>query len=118
MPYLDARGALVSPQEPNATKFERFVFDLLPLAQNALVVESDAAHVFAPVKNADGAAVDTPELAKQAILRLHRQWLEAAGARIDDGIRVEIHPGWAVDEDEVQEKIRGDLHITTDTFLM
>ncbi|MCC6508658.1 MAG: UDPGP type 1 family protein [Pirellulaceae bacterium] len=118
VPHVDDQGQLVSPTEPNATKFERFVFDLLPMANNALVVESDAARVFAPVKNADGAAVDTPELAKAAILKLHRNWLEAAGARIDEGVRVEIHPGWALDELEVQEKIHGDLHLTTDTFLM
>ena len=88
------------------------------MAANALVVEADAGHVFAPVKNADGAAVDTPELAKQAIVRLHRAWLEAAGARVDDSVRVEIHPSWALDEAETCEKIQGDLHITTDTFLM
>lgn len=118
VPYIDEHGHAVTPGEPNATKFERFVFDLLPLAERALVVEADAARVFAPVKNADGAAVDTPSQAREAILRLHREWLEEAGVRIDDDVRVEIHPGWALDEAEVQEKIKGDLHITTDTFLM
>jgi UDP-N-acetylglucosamine/UDP-N-acetylgalactosamine diphosphorylase len=116
--HVDEQGNIVTPEEPNAIKFERFVFDLLPLAERALVVEGDAARVFAPVKNADGAAVDTPSQAREAILRLHREWLEEAGVRIDDGIRVEIHPNWALDEAEVQEKISGDLHITTDTFLM
>lgn len=116
--HVDPEGNLVSPTEPNAFKFERFVFDLLPLAERALVVEADAARVFAPVKNADGAAVDTPSQAREALLRLHREWLEEAGVRIDDGVRVEIHPNWALDEAEVQEKIKGDLHITTDTFLM
>lgn len=115
---INELGELVVPAEPNATKFERFVFDLLPLASNALVVEADAARVFAPVKNADGAAVDTPHLARQAIVRLHREWLEAAGARVDESVRVEIHPAWALDEAEVCEKITKPLHITTDTFVM
>ena len=115
--FVDEHGELITPNEPNAIKFERFVFDLLPLAERALVVEGDAARLFAPVKNADGAPVDTPELAKAAILRLHQTWLEEAGARIDDGVRVEIHPAWALDEAEVQEKIKGDLHFTADTFL-
>jgi UDP-N-acetylglucosamine/UDP-N-acetylgalactosamine diphosphorylase len=118
VPYINEQGQLITPTEPNATKFERFVFDLLPMAERALVVEADATRVFAPVKNADGAEVDTPEQAKAAIVRLHREWLEAAGARVDDGVRVEIHPSWAVDEAAVTEKINGDLHITTDTFLM
>ncbi len=116
--FINEQGEMVAPEAPNATKFERFVFDLLPLAANALVVEADASRVFAPVKNADGAAVDTPKLAREAIVRLHRQWLEAAGARVDDKVRVEIHPNWALNENEVREKISGDLHITTDTFLM
>lgn len=116
--FLDEAGRSVSPLEPNATKFERFVFDLLPLADRALVVEGDASRVFAPVKNADGASVDTPELARQAILRLHQEWLEEAGARIDDGVRVEIHPRWALDEAEVDEKIDESVHFTADTFLM
>ena len=105
--FIDEAGNLVTPAEPNATKFERFVFDLLPLAANALVVEADAARVFAPVKNADGAAVDTPQLAKEAIVRLHREWLAAAGARVDDSVRVEIHPSWALDEAETCEKNSG-----------
>ncbi len=116
--YIDDQGQPVAPTEPNAIKFERFVFDLLPLAGNALVVEADAARVFAPVKNADGAPVDTPQLAKEAIVRLHREWLEAAGARLDANVRVEIHPAWALDEAETCEKIQSGLHITTDTFLM
>ncbi len=31
-----------SPETPNATKFERFIFDLLPEAKNAFVVEAKA----------------------------------------------------------------------------
>jgi UDP-N-acetylglucosamine/UDP-N-acetylgalactosamine diphosphorylase len=116
--YIDERGQLVQPQQPNAIKFERFVFDLLPLAERTLVVEGDAARVFAPVKNADGAAVDTPSSAKAALCALHRSWLEAAGARVDEEVAVEIHPGWALDAGEAKEKITPPLHIRTDTFLM
>lgn len=116
--FVNDLGHLVTPEQPNAIKFERFVFDLLPLAKQSLVVEGDAARVFAPVKNAEGAAVDTPSLAKAAIVALHRQWLLNAGVRIDDRVRVEIHPRWALDEAEVRQKISGDYHITTDTLLM
>lgn len=115
--FVDEDGNLVVPREPNAIKFERFIFDLLPLAERALVVEADSSRVFAPVKNADGAAVDTPSHAKEALLELHRRWLTAAGARIDDGVRVEIHPLWALDAGEVQEKIQEPTHFVTDTFL-
>lgn len=102
VPHINADGQVVDPEEPNAIKFERFVFDLLPIAERAFVVEGDAAEIFAPVKNANGAKTDTPETAKQAISSLHRSWLEAAGATFADGVTVEIHPAWALDAEEVR----------------
>lgn len=116
VPYLDANGGLVTPAQPNAIKFERFVFDLLDLAKVAMVVEGEASQVFAPVKNADGAPTDTPATAREAICRLHASWLTNAGATIAEGIRVEIDPNWALDQDEVQAKIKPGLRIATDTY--
>lgn len=117
VPYIDETGELVQPETPNAIKFERFIFDLLPLASYALVVEGEPSKVFAPVKNADGAEVDTPELAKQAVLDLHREWLEAAGAKIDEGVGIEIHPRWALDAQEAAEKLAPGTQFSADTFL-
>jgi UDP-N-acetylglucosamine/UDP-N-acetylgalactosamine diphosphorylase len=34
---------------------------------------------FAPPKNADGAAYDTPDTAKLMLLRLHSRWIVVAG---------------------------------------
>ncbi len=115
--FVDSAGVLHEPTSPNAIKFERFVFDLLPLAKNAFVVEGDPAEIFAPVKNADGAEVDTPAHSKQAICGLHRRWLEAAGATLADGVCVEIHPDWALDERDVREKLVPPLHFEADTLL-
>ncbi len=117
VPFVDEAGEVVKPESANAIKFERFVFDLLPLAENAIVVEGDAAQVFAPVKNADGAEVDTPSLSKKALLTLHRNWLTAAGASVPDDVSVEIHPCWALDADEVASKVASDLKFEADTFL-
>jgi UDP-N-acetylglucosamine/UDP-N-acetylgalactosamine diphosphorylase len=117
VPYIDTSGSLIQPQQPNAIKFERFVFDLLPLAQNAFVVEGDAAQVFAPVKNANGAPVDTPASSQAALLALHRTWLLKAGAKIPPEIRVEIHPAWALDSHEVQTKIEPGMEFVADTYL-
>ena len=52
---LDAAGRRIEPAEPNAIKFERFIFDLMPRARRAIVVEVDRAQAFAPLKNASGA---------------------------------------------------------------
>ncbi|HEX6984483.1 MAG TPA: UDPGP type 1 family protein, partial [Planctomycetaceae bacterium] len=62
VPFVDPHGSAVEPATPNAYKFERFIFDALPLAATALVVEADRAREFNPVKNAEGA--DSPATAK------------------------------------------------------
>ncbi len=116
VPYVDASGNRVEPKSPNAIKFERFIFDLLPMADNALVVEGETSQVFAPVKNAEGAATDTPSATRKAISNLHRTWLEAAGATIDDNAIVEIHPNWALDAEEVLGKLPPGFKVATDTY--
>ena len=67
--------------KPNALKFERFIFDLLPHAKNPFVVEYAEADVFAPLKNAPGADRDTPEYVQQFMIAQHRNWLTAAGVK-------------------------------------
>ncbi|QDU94236.1 UTP--glucose-1-phosphate uridylyltransferase [Lignipirellula cremea] len=100
-----ARGEQVLPEEPNAIKLERFIFDLLPAARNAIVVEAKADEAFAPVKNAPGEASHTPELAQEAMTRMARRWLEAAGARIQGDPPLEISPLFALDADELKQKL-------------
>ena len=53
--YVDGAGRRVEPSQPNALKFERFIFDLMPSAAAAAVIEVDPARAFAPLKNASGA---------------------------------------------------------------
>jgi UDP-N-acetylglucosamine/UDP-N-acetylgalactosamine diphosphorylase len=103
VPSLDDDGEGISPETPNAYKFERFIFDALPLAIKTLVVEADRAKEFSPVKNATG--TDTPESAKAAMTALHRGWLRSAGAIVDEDAPVEISPLFALDERELKEKI-------------
>lgn len=98
--HLDDFGNLIEPANPNAIKFERFIFDLLPHAENAFVVEGIASEIFAPVKNANGAPSDTPDAARRQICDLHRGWLRAAGLTIGDDVPVEIHPLVALDAAE------------------
>lgn len=118
VPFLNPAGEIENPSQPNAVKFERFVFDLLPLAERSIVIEGDAAEIFAPVKNADGSPVDTPMQAKEAIVQLHRRWLLEAGVQIADEVRVEIHPAWALDGNEVKRRAQPNLKLTTDTLLL
>jgi UDP-N-acetylglucosamine/UDP-N-acetylgalactosamine diphosphorylase len=52
--HVGADGQRVEPAEPNAVKFERFIFDALPLARRWAIVETDRAVEFEPLKNATG----------------------------------------------------------------
>jgi UDP-N-acetylglucosamine/UDP-N-acetylgalactosamine diphosphorylase len=102
---VDPSGAAMAPREPNAIKFERFIFDLLPWANNAIVVEVDARRNFGPLKNAPGQAEDTPESVKAQMVRLHAEWLGRAGVEVPEGVAVEISPLFALDADELARKL-------------
>jgi UDP-N-acetylglucosamine/UDP-N-acetylgalactosamine diphosphorylase len=116
VPTIDEQGRPVQPTEPNGLKFERFIFDLLPMAENAFVVESRAEDVFAPVKNSDGAATDTPAQSKAALSNLYRRWLRAAGVEVAEHVPIEIHPNWAVEAEDVAQRAAG-LRIVGPTYL-
>jgi UDP-N-acetylglucosamine/UDP-N-acetylgalactosamine diphosphorylase len=81
VPVADESGETVKPDEPNGTKFEMFIFDAIPFAQNPLVLETDRAEEFSPVKNAEGR--DSPETCRQDQLRQWARWLQAAGATLE-----------------------------------
>jgi UDP-N-acetylglucosamine/UDP-N-acetylgalactosamine diphosphorylase len=114
--YLDPSGRRVEPQQPNALKFERFIFDLLPAADRALVVEVEKARAFAPVKNADGAADDTPQTARRAMVRGDVALLQAAGVEVVEGVDVEVNPLWALDAAEAASRLRPGMRIGQPTY--
>jgi UDP-N-acetylglucosamine/UDP-N-acetylgalactosamine diphosphorylase len=116
VPYVDASGKLIEPEEPNAIKFEQFIFDLLPAAEQAIVVEVDEASVFGPVKNKSGDPRDTPETVKAQIVALHTKWLKEAGAAVAPGTAVEISPLFALDSDELAAKIPAGTRIDKPTY--
>jgi UDP-N-acetylglucosamine/UDP-N-acetylgalactosamine diphosphorylase len=115
--YVDSSGELVEPTEPNALKFERFIFDLVPWAENAIIVEVDPQTHFAPLKNASGMADDTPEKVKARIVAVHTGWLRQAGVEVSNGVAVEISPLFALDAAQVAERASAEVRISTDTYL-
>ena len=108
---FDAQGQLRSPNQPNAIKFERFLFDALPFANNPILVESDRNEEFSPVKNATGPT--SPETCKEDQLRLFHRWMSAAGMDLPyktEGrfpFPFEVSPLFATDQDTFVEKWRG-----------
>jgi UDP-N-acetylglucosamine/UDP-N-acetylgalactosamine diphosphorylase len=115
VPYVDASGRRVEPEAENALKFERFIFDLLPSASHAIVVEVDPGEHFAPLKNASGAA-DTPEQVRARMIALHARWLRAAGAELLDGVPVEISPLWALDANETAARVAPGMKVAEATY--
>jgi UDP-N-acetylglucosamine/UDP-N-acetylgalactosamine diphosphorylase len=96
-------------------KFETFVFDAIPLAERSCCVEIVREEEFAPVKNKDGS--DSPETARSAVVDLYRSWLKKAGAHVTPGAVIEISPLFALDEDELCNKLQNkNLTIETDTY--
>jgi UDP-N-acetylglucosamine/UDP-N-acetylgalactosamine diphosphorylase len=116
VPCLDDQGNPLEPAEPNAVKFERFIFDLMPSAQRAIVVEVDPAKHFAPLKNASGEPRDTPESVKAQMAALHREWLRCAGFDVAGDVPVEISPLFALDADELGARMLSKKPITEPTY--
>jgi UDP-N-acetylglucosamine/UDP-N-acetylgalactosamine diphosphorylase len=114
--HLNENGERVEPKEPNAIKFERFIFDLMPSAKNAIVAEIDPQEGFGPLKNASGAATDTPEMVRSMMIAQHRRWLEAAGATVAEGVPVEISPLFALDEEELARKLPKGTRVDRATY--
>ncbi len=116
VPFIDETGNQVEPGAPNAVKFERFIFDLLPHAKNALVVEIDEAEGFAPLKNAAGAPKDTEQTAQAAMVNQHRRWLEEAGANVSASAIVEVSHAFALDAEGLKEQLEPNLSVESNTF--
>lgn len=109
VPYVDETDTLVTPSEPNAIKFEAFMFDALPLARCTVSVEADRREEFSPIKNAEGA--DSPQTARRDLNRLYASWLREAGVDIpvdDDGtpaVDIEIDPRFALGPDDLRRRL-------------
>ena len=101
--HIDSAGNLIKPSEPNANKFERFIFDALPLASTALIVEGNRQREFNPVKNAEGN--DSPATSRAALSRIAREWLANAGHTLAESAKVEISPLTALDADELANSL-------------
>ncbi|MDR1384760.1 MAG: UDPGP type 1 family protein [Planctomycetaceae bacterium] len=104
-PFVTPQGDLIKPSEPNAIKFERFIFDLLPSANNAAVVEVDSKRHFAPLKNASGSPSDSPETVRKQVSDYYAEWLIKSGATVAPAAKVEVSPLFALSAETFAEKV-------------
>lgn len=109
VPFLDETGATVRPAEPNAVKFEMFVFDALPLARKAVIMETSRREEFEPLKNAEGD--NSPVTVRQAMADLFADWLGTAGVNVSRrpngaaAVAIEISPLYALDAEELRDQV-------------
>ena len=107
--YLGRDGQKKLSAPGGCYKFERFIFDALPLADNCAFVEVQRTTEFAPVKAAEGE--DSPARTQHAMQRMWLQWLQAAGVKVavpkDFSTPViEISPLFAASAEELKERVK------------
>ncbi|MBX9678413.1 MAG: UTP--glucose-1-phosphate uridylyltransferase [Gemmataceae bacterium] len=116
VPCLAPDGSKLQPTKENALKFERFIFDVLPKADQWTVQTTSRPREFEPVKNATGA--DSPASCRQALINLAGANLEEIGVKVPrdaEGnvtIPIEISPLFASSPEELKAKI-GNLREVT-----
>ncbi|MDG1806537.1 MAG: UDPGP type 1 family protein [Pirellulaceae bacterium] len=116
VPFLNSEGVLIEPSEPNALKFERFIFDLLPQAKQAIVIEVDPQEAFSPVKNAPTEKSNTALTAQQAMIAQATRVLAGAEVTVAEGVAVEMHPALAIDQERLAIALQGQKHIVEPTY--
>ena len=88
--YLDGNGEVVKPSAPNAYKFEKFIFDILPDAKKVAFLAFDQKEEFSPVKNAEGS--DSPATCKADMQAKWRRQLAERGILINGDAVLEVDP--------------------------
>lgn len=108
VPFINENGEEVRSETPNAVKLEQFVFDAIPLAENAIVYETAREEEFSPVKNAEGN--DSPETCRRDQTRRAARWLAAAGVEVpfrsdsEPDAYIEISPLFVDSAEAIGEK--------------
>jgi UDP-N-acetylglucosamine pyrophosphorylase len=64
--FVDADGNVITPEKPNAYKFEAFIFDAFTYFDDIAILRVHREDEFAPVKNKEGQ--DSPETARTLYL--------------------------------------------------
>ncbi len=121
VPHLDERGDTVSPANNNALKCERFIFDVLPLAERWTTVSTPRSAEFAPLKKAEGS--DSPATVRAALIGQAADWLGQAGIAVprnalgNPAVALEVSPLFALDAEELARKVDRNLRIDRPTYL-
>jgi UDP-N-acetylglucosamine/UDP-N-acetylgalactosamine diphosphorylase len=102
--YADAEGIARQPEAVNGIQLHCHIYDAFRLSKAIVVLEYDRDECFAPVKNAPGNPVDSPDTARALLCAEHKKWIAAAGAKIVDGPKLfEISPAFSYAGEGLEE---------------
>ncbi|POM59939.1 UDP-N-acetylhexosamine pyrophosphorylase [Phytophthora palmivora] len=78
IPMADETGETYTPTSNSGIKLESFIFDVFPLSSRMAVLSVPRETEFAPVKNAPGNPIDSPDSARRMMHEEGKAWLIAA----------------------------------------
>ncbi len=96
-------------KEVEVIKFEKFIFDIIPLADKVVFYETLRVDEFAPLKNMSG--VDSIETCARGYIEKYALWLEECGIEVprdEEGksiYPVEISPLYALNKEILKKKL-------------
>ncbi|MDR2341189.1 MAG: UTP--glucose-1-phosphate uridylyltransferase [Puniceicoccales bacterium] len=91
--YINEDGLLVRPTKPNAVRLERYISDLLQLAENSLLLEGHRQMIYSPIKNAVGR--HSLETCRRDQIRLFARWI--CGGKTDVPVDADGFPPFAIE---------------------
>ncbi len=113
--FVNDEGELVQPAHENGLKFERYIFDALPLADRTLIVETERSEEFAPLKYNEGES--SPAEVRRRLIEVATQWLQAVGVKVPIGAPVEISPFVALGPEDLESGDFDHLQFDAPVFL-
>ena len=104
--FIDSKGELIIPDEPNGVKLESFIFDALQLAETTMLLEVAREEEFAPTKNKTG--VDSVESCREMLIERDAKRLERANVKVPRNangkaaVKIEISPLAIIDDEDAR----------------
>lgn len=103
--YLDLNGESQKSKTPNAWKFEKFIFDVLPFALDVKALLYPRSECFAPLKNAEGE--DSLTFVQAALQRRDRQMFETVSGNTASLTPFELDPSFYYPTPEILKEWKG-----------
>ncbi|NGX57127.1 MAG: putative uridylyltransferase [Chlamydiae bacterium] len=102
--YLDVNGKRVKPTEPNAWKFEKFIFDIFPHGTVEVMVYPRE-ECFSPLKRREGA--DSPETVMRDLQEFDRRTYHAISGLEPPSRPFELDPQFYYPTEDMRKKWEG-----------